>query len=120
MTVRHRELDAATAWRLLCGVRGLEEPDEPISVPTAQLQAQWEVFGDELLMYWDHALDLGADPGWPDPQRPGKCWAQLVLEEGVDDDEARRRIDALMDWPPADAPGTNDDGTDVGTPGGDD
>jgi hypothetical protein len=93
-----RDLDATMAWALLVGSRPLGETD-PISVPTAQLLAAWEVFREELLTYWELAVDRPA-PGWPDPQSPGDCWAQLVLEQGMDDDEARRRLDVCMSWEP--------------------
>lgn len=106
MTVRPRFLDARVAWRLLCGCRGLDEPDDPILVPEAQLRAEWEVFGPELKAYWARACEGDADEGWPDPIKAGPSWSALVLDrDDVSDEEARRILDDLMGWEPAGSDG---------------
>ncbi len=99
MTVHRRPVDARWVWALLVGARTPEEPNVPTEIPTAELVAAWRAFGAELRAYWAHAVDWPA-PGWPDPVVPGRCWAELVLEDGVDAAAARAALDEQMDWDP--------------------
>lgn len=82
MSVRVRQPDARLAWNLLVGAQPLGEP-ESTTMPTAEILALWRAHREPLLEYC-----------------VGPCWGEMIFEMGLSDDEARRRIDALMSWDP--------------------